>query len=115
MLKLKEIVDFERDDLTHMVLIIGQERAGAVLSAYMHSTGVRAVLKQITVNTTQESIDELVASDGPYVLFVNKSPCETLESLQRRLKMEGYLDTLLDSVSKAYQVYDTLDLYALAA
>lgn len=116
MLKLTSLVDFEPvPKLAHVALVIGQGRAGDVLTAYKERTGEDAVLLQITVNTTQEAIDRILSLGEPYVLFVSKTPCKTLQELRDKLKMEGYLSTLPESVGMIYRVSDPFDLYALAA
>jgi hypothetical protein len=116
MLKLKPVVDFEPvAELAHVVLVVGRGRAGDVLSVYKKDTGKDAVLLNVTVNTTQEAIDRIHRLGEPYVLFVDKTPCKTLQELRDKLQMEGYLSTLPDSVGMAYYVSNPYDQYALAA
>jgi hypothetical protein len=116
MLELKPVVDFKPiSALSHVVLVVGHGRAGDILTAYKKETGEDAVLLQITVNTTQEAIDRIHLIGEPYVLFVSKTPCTTVQELRDKLRMEGYLSTLPECVGMAYRVYDTLDLYTLAA
>lgn len=115
MYMLTKIVGFEGDDSSPIDLVVGKASASDVLIAYEALTGLKAVLVNVTVNTSQETVDALLSKDKPHVLYVNKSPCTTLQELQRRLRMEGYLSTLLDEVKMAYKVYDPSNQYYLAA
>lgn len=112
---LTKIVDFDRDSETHIDLVVGKASASAVLSIYKELTGLDVVLVNVTVNTSQETVDALLVEDKPHVLYMDKSPCTTLQELQRRIAMEGYLSTLLDCVSAAYRVHDPSLQYYLAA
>ena len=115
MIKLKRIVDFEGVSSSHVDLVIGQATATEIPTAYLNHTGVKVVLVNVTVNTSQKTIDAIVLSGKPHLLYIDKSPCIGSQELYTKIETEGYLNTLLDSVNGAYRLYSPYDAYLLAA
>lgn len=102
MLELKPIFDVYRKDRPHLILIVGQARSIDVINAYQQLLFGDVNFLKITVNTSQETIDEIVSSGEPYLLFIDKTPGTTLEELRRLIAKEGYLANIPDIVGRAY-------------